>query len=100
MLALTGIEDSIAIEFDTYQNKEFGDVNDLHVAVHTGGCRQENAADSETLLAHYGPLRTTDRYLQDGASSLLPPRAAPNCRLSCRCCRPAHGPCQGGGARC
>ena len=85
MLALAGIQDAIAIEFDTYQNKEFGDVNDLHVAVHTGGCRQDNAADSSTLLAHYGSLRTTDRYLQDGASSLLPPRPPPNLRPTCFC---------------
>ena len=65
---LTGIEDSIAIEFDTYQNKEFDDVNDMHIAVHTGGCRQANSAGGSTLLAHYGPLRTTNRYLQDGVT--------------------------------
>lgn len=39
-LGFGGIEDSIAIEFDTYQNKEFDDVNDMHVAVHAGGCRK------------------------------------------------------------
>jgi hypothetical protein len=65
-LGFGGIPDSIAIEFDTYQNKEYDDVNDMHVAVHTGGCRKANGADGGTRLAHYGPLRTTNRYLQDG----------------------------------
>jgi len=69
-LGFGGIEDSIAVEFDTYQNKELDDVNDMHVAVHTGGCRKGNGADGRTRLAHYGPLRTTDRYLQDGEVSL------------------------------
>ena len=69
-LGFGGIEDSIAVEFDTYQNKELDDVNDMHVAVHTGGCRKGNGADGGTRLAHYGPLRTTDRYLQDGEVSL------------------------------
>jgi len=35
-LGYGGIPDSLAIEFDTFQNKEFEDVNDMHVAVHTG----------------------------------------------------------------
>ncbi len=31
-----------------------------------GGCGKANGGDGRTRLAHYGPLRTTDRYLQDG----------------------------------
>ncbi|KAJ1491439.1 concanavalin A-like lectin/glucanase domain-containing protein [Baffinella frigidus] len=65
-LGYGGIEDSVAIEFDMYDNKEQGDVNDLHVAVHTGGCRKGNSGDSSTRLSSYGGLRTTGRFLQDG----------------------------------
>lgn len=65
-LGYGGITDSVAIEFDMYNNKELEDVNDMHVAVHTGGCRLENSGSSATLLSSYSQLRGTNRFLQDG----------------------------------
>mmetsp|Transcript_27793 Transcript_27793/g.90416 ORF Transcript_27793/g.90416 Transcript_27793/m.90416 type:complete len:554 (-) Transcript_27793:1828-3489(-) len=65
-LGYGGIPDSLAIEFDTFANRDIGDINDLHVAVHTGGCRTPNSASQQTCLASYGSLRNTGRLLQDG----------------------------------
>eukprot|EP00960_Hanusia_phi_P009121 263214-Hanusia_phi.AAC.8 len=65
-LGYGGIPDSLAIEFDTFANREIGDINDLHVAVHTGGCRTPNSASQQTCLASFGSLRNTGRLLQDG----------------------------------
>jgi hypothetical protein len=49
-LGYSGIPNSLAIEFDTYQNLEFSDADANHVSVHSGGDLRELAALGRTSV--------------------------------------------------
>jgi hypothetical protein len=77
-LGYAGIPNSLAIEFDTWQNSELGDPNSNHISVHTRGT-MPNSADE---TGHLG-LTSAIPYLSDGGRHrasiryLPPDRSAP-----------------------
>jgi hypothetical protein len=60
-LGYTGIPNSLAIEFDTWQNADQGDPNGNHISVHWGGFGANSAQESYSLGA-----TTAIPYLEDG----------------------------------
>ena len=61
-LGYSGITNSIAVEFDTYQNTSLSDPDDHHIAVHTRGLAANSADESASL-----GLYTTPADFSDGA---------------------------------
>jgi hypothetical protein len=63
-LGYEGIPNSLAVEFDTWQNSDLGDTSDNHISVHTLGT-QPNSADARSLRK--STTSTAIPNLSDGA---------------------------------
>ncbi|GAM23419.1 hypothetical protein SAMD00019534_065940 [Acytostelium subglobosum LB1] len=60
-LGYHGIDNSIAIEFDTYQHGHFGEVNSNHISVQSNGTKP-NSADHKYSLGQATPLARLNDY--------------------------------------
>lgn len=56
-LGYDGINNSIAIEFDTYFNFEAIDPYENHISIHTGGWRVPNTSNHSHSLGHTNQIR-------------------------------------------
>jgi peptide-N4-(N-acetyl-beta-glucosaminyl)asparagine amidase len=65
-LGYGGIPNSLAIEFDTWQNSELGDPNNNHISVHTQGALPNTADESASL-----GFTTNIPNLSDGTKHLV-----------------------------
>lgn len=65
-LGYEGIPDSLAIEFDLLANRDMGDPNGMHVAVHVTGCRLPNSPKQTSRIAFFTDVLDLRGDIRDG----------------------------------